>query len=278
MKKRIFFAILLIIGAAILGRNMNSNDNDTVDSGDGEGREEIHQSFQLAPGAEVEVRGINGSVEIVTADTQTAEVEIVRSARTKRDLRGDRLIIEHTPDNLVVRSENNSRRFWRWLTGGGSVQQQVRLTVPRRVRLDARGVNGPVTVGEIEGEARVSGINGRVELASIAGHADVSGISGPTRIGIAQLDDEGLDIKGNNGNIEVRLKSIVNADVNVKGHNGRLDFNVPNVSVQEGTKRSIKRARIGAGGAPIDVKGVNGNIRFESLDAVTSAPAPVPAQ
>lgn len=268
MKKRIFFALLLIIGAAVFGRYMAHRDDAPASVRvDGEGHEEIHESFALTPGAEVEVRGINGSVEITTADTATAEVHIVRTARAKSELDNQRVYIEHEPERLVVRSEGGSGGFLGWLWGNSSVRQQVKMTVPRRVRLDARGVNGSVTVGEIEGAARVSGINGRVELASVAGHADVSGINGATKIGVAQLDDEGLDIKGNNGSVVVRLNSVVGADVNVKGHRGRVEFSVPNVSIEERTRRSVKRARIGAGGAPIQVKGVNGNIKFETLDS-----------
>src|SRR5437764_14566843 len=73
-----------------------------------------------------------------------------------------------------------------------------------------------------------------------------------------------MEIKGVNGNIEVRLKENIDADIDVKGNNGGLSLNVPNVTMQERENFSNMRARLGRGGAPIDIKGVNGQIRFES--------------
>ena len=47
-------------------------------------------------------------------------------------------------------------------------------------------------------------------------------------------------------------------------------MNVPNVTMQERQNFSNLRARLGSGGSPIEIKGVNGNVRFES-DAPAAA-------
>ena len=57
-------------------------------------KEEINQTYQLAPGARVDVSGINGRVEVETSNSNTAEVHIIRSARTKEDLQYHKSIIE----------------------------------------------------------------------------------------------------------------------------------------------------------------------------------------
>jgi hypothetical protein len=49
----------------------------------------------------------------------------------------------------------------------------------------------------------------------------------------------------------------------VKGNNGGLTLNVPNVTMQEREGHSNMRARLGAGGSRIEIRGVNGQIRFE---------------
>ena len=51
-------------------------------------RDEINRTYQLAPGAQVEVSSIRGPVEIVNTDSATAEVQIIRTARTRADLAG----------------------------------------------------------------------------------------------------------------------------------------------------------------------------------------------
>ncbi|HYH86375.1 MAG TPA: hypothetical protein VEX60_13060, partial [Pyrinomonadaceae bacterium] len=65
MKGRIFVVVILVVAAAFAGRWMTRTRNNSEMSS----REETRQSFRLDAGARVEVRGINGSVEINTAET-----------------------------------------------------------------------------------------------------------------------------------------------------------------------------------------------------------------
>src|SRR5438132_5610870 len=52
----------------------------------GEMREEIHQSYELSPGARVEVSGINGAFKVETLDSKAAEVYIERTGKTREAL------------------------------------------------------------------------------------------------------------------------------------------------------------------------------------------------
>src|SRR4051812_20157692 len=158
MKCRVFFAVVLVIAAALAGRwvtRMNSPHTS--------GRDMTHKTFTLDAGAHVEVRGINGSVEVKTADTDTADVQVVRITDDADALEYSKVNIEGSASSLVVSCENSGGHgFWRWLWGGNNVRQEVTLTLPRRVELLTKGVNGPVSVGEIEGPVAVEGVNGRV--------------------------------------------------------------------------------------------------------------------
>ncbi|HYY98026.1 MAG TPA: hypothetical protein VE642_05505 [Pyrinomonadaceae bacterium] len=269
MKGRLFVAVILVIAAAIAGRWVTrSNSPHAAD-----GREETRKTFRLDAGARVEVRGVNGAVEVKTADTDTADVSVVRTGSAEA-LEHSALSIEGSPSSLVVSCENHGggRGFWRWLWGAGNVRQDVTLVVPRRIELLARGINGPVRVGEVEGPVSVEGVNGNVEVAGSSGRVAMKGVYGQVKFTVARLGDEGMEIKGVNGNVEVRLKEQVNADIDVKGNNGGLTLNVPNVTMQERESFSNMRARLGSGGALIDIKGVNGRIRFESDARASSAP------
>src|SRR5256714_36144 len=261
MKCRIFLVVLLVLAAAFAGRWVTRMRSPHVSK-----QEETRQTVRLEPGAHVEVRGINGSVEITTAETDTAEVYILRTASSPDDLEYNRVMVDASASGLVVRGENDGgRSFWRWLWGGGGhVKQEVTLALPRRVELLTKGINGPVRVGEVEGSVAVEGVNGRVEVAQCFGHSEIKGVNGNVKFGVAQLGAQGMEIKGVNGTIEVRLKENIDADIEVKGNNGGLSLNVPNVTMQERENFSNMRARLGRGGAPIDIKGVNGQIRFES--------------
>jgi hypothetical protein len=270
MKCRIFVAAVLVIAAAFAGRWVTRST--TGGSPNAGGSEVTRKTFTLDAGARVEVRGVNGPVEIKTADTDTAEVQVIRTGSAEA-LENSNLTIEGSASSLVVSCENNDGGlgFFRWLWGGGggSVRQEVTLTLPRRVDLLTQGVNGPVRVGEVEGPVTVEGVNGRVEVAGASEHVSVNGVNGQVKFAVARLGSEGVDINGINGNVEIRFRELVNADVEVNGNHGGVTLNAPNVTMQERVSRSGMRARLGAGGARIGVNGVNGQIRFES-DATAS--------
>src|SRR5918911_1243371 len=76
---------LLVFALAPLAAGAQKHYNEEGDRSFSE-RDEFNQTYTLAAGARVEVRGINGTVEIETASGATAEVHIVRSARNREDL------------------------------------------------------------------------------------------------------------------------------------------------------------------------------------------------
>lgn len=219
-------------------------------------RDEMRRSVRLGAGATVEVRGINGAVQVETSETDTAEILIVRSARTRENLEHRRVSIEASEGRLVVRGENDNERD----SSRAEVRQRVTLRLPRRITMNVRGVNGHVTLGEIEGSVQVSGVNGRVEIRGATGAAEVSGVNGAVTLVVARLGERGLDVSGVNGDVELQLDAGTNADLSGTGVNGQIDSRLSNVAVESGLSRGTIRARIGAGGAPIRVSGINGRL------------------
>jgi hypothetical protein len=223
-------------------------------------KEEINQTYQLAPGAKVDVSGINGSVEIETSNSNAAEVHIIRSARTKEDLQYHKIIIEPSANSLVIRGENNKEREREGRNR--DVRHQVLLKLPRQIQLGASGVNGRVTVGEIDGPINISGINGRVEVAQAAGYSTLSGINGRVKVTLTQMNERGVSISGINGGVELAFTDSLNADLDVSGINGSVDAADFPMTIQGKMERHSFRAKIGSGGAPINVSGVNGKVRI----------------
>lgn len=269
MKGRIFFAVLLVLVALFAGRYMRRTGNAGTSN-----REETRQTQRLDAGARVEVRGINGEVEVRTADTDTAEVRVVRTG----DLEYGKVNVELSPSGVVVRGEHTAARgFWRWLEGGGQVRQQVTLTVPRRVEVMASGINDNVEVGEVQGPVTVESINGRVSIAQTSGHFAARRVNGGIKVGVAGLADGGMELSRVNGNVEVRLLESLNADIEASRHNGRLTLDVPNVTAQEREGRRRSHVRLGSGGTPINLNRVNGDIRFAATGWTADAPPAVAA-
>ena len=233
-------------------------------------REEIRQSYELSPGARVELIGLNGAVKIETSDSSTAEVYVERTASTQESLDRRKVIVEADANNLRIRGEKSDSGFFSRFFGS-SAAEKVTLKLPRQIALFAKGVNGAFVTSDIEGPVEVKGINGRVQIGSAVGRATFKGINGSMVIGLKKLDQDGVSLSGINGNIELQLASDVNADFDARGMNGRVISDLPNVEIDK-TKRGSYWARIGTGGTGITAKGINGNIRF-TRGSMSAAPA-----
>ena len=267
MKKRLIALSTLALMSLAVAQPIFGNDSfgqdsqrhrERSDDRDFSERDEINQTYQLSAGARVEVRGINGAVDIETASGSTAEVHIVRTARSREDLNYHKIIIEPTANSLVVRGEKERDHE----SGEHAVRQRVTLKLPRQVDLTASGINGRTTVGEIDGPVKLSGINGRVDVAQALGYSDISGINGHVQVNIARLSERGIHVSGVNGGVELRFSEELNADLEVSGINGSVNTDVANVMVIGKISRQNFRAKIGAGGTPIVVTGINGSLKL----------------
>lgn len=224
-------------------------------------KQEVRQSYKLAPGTKVDVSGINGLLQIETSETDTAEIHLVRSARNEADFNERTVVLEQKGNSLVVRIRNNRERsFWAMLSSRHPERQQAYLKLPRQIDLDVSGINGKTEIGEIGGRVELSGMNGPIKVARATGGFDLSGANGNIEVTLAQLT-KGVEVRGVNGTLDLRFVGEVNADVEVHGVNGNINPELPNLSVKE-QKRGRLEARIGKGGTAIEVSGVNGNINF----------------
>ena len=276
-------------------------------------RDEINKSYQLAPGARVEVSSIRGPVEIVNTDSATAEVQIIRSARTRADLEYHKIEIEQTANSLVVKGveERGDRR-----SQNIQVDHHVKLKLPRRIDLAVTSVSGSVKIGDVDGQTvvtsvsgsanignvsnklnvtsisgsanignvgnalHVTSISGNVEVGDVGADARVTSVSGDLRLGqvngslevtsisgglnatLMNLSAQGIHVRSISGSVEIAFKSDVNADFDANNVSGQVHLDVPNVT-RHGEKDSPHvRARIGAGGTPISITSVSGNIRL----------------
>jgi len=279
--KRLIILIVLVALAAIAGVVVRSSSGKgTVAEIRGlvshevadEVREEVRQNYELAPGARVELGGINGPVTIETSDTRTAEVYIQRTASSQEALSRRKIEIQADANRLRITGETTDHNFFAKLFGS-KASERVTLKLPRQISLYAKGVNGAFVAGELDGAIDIGGINGKVHVANASGSATLKGINGNVVFGMKRIEAEGVNLSGINGNIELQLPADLNADFDAKGMNGRVIADIPNVSIDK-IKRGNYWARIGSGGNGITAKGINGNIRLTTVTPSTpSTPA-----
>ena len=274
--KRIVILILLVVLAGLAGVVVRSSSGREIrglvaQCASGDVRDEIRQTYELAPGARVDVGGINGPVKIETSDTKTAEVYIERTASSQEALDRRKINIEADGNRLSIRGETTQHNFFAKLFGSRA-SEKVTLKLPRQISLVAKGVNGAVVVGEIAGAIELSGINGKVQVANAAGSATLKGINGSVTVGLKSVATNGIELSGINGNIELQLPADLNADFEAHGMNGRVTADFPNVLIDK-SRHGNYSARIGSGGSEISAKGINGNIRLTSTTTPAASPA-----
>ena len=274
--KRIVVVVLLIVIAGIAGvvRSHSKSghfvsfaSHNSVD----QVRDEIRQTYQLEPGATVEVAGINGAVRVETSDIKTADIYIERKAESKEALDHRKITIEATAGSLTIRSEKGDSGFFGRLFGSNS-SEQVTLKLPRQISLQTKGVNGAVTVGEIEGSVEVRGVNGRVQIAGAKGTAAFKGVNGNITVGLKEISADGITLGGVNGNIDLQLPQGLNADFEATGINGSVSSSLSDVSIEK-DRHGKYSGRIGNGGSQgITAKGINGNIRLTRAALASASP------
>ena len=268
---------------------------ETAQRGDFQERDEFNQTYQLTPGTRVEVSSIRGRVEITNSDTTSAQVQIIRTARTPADLEYHKIEVRHEGNSLVVRGvqEPEDRR-------GRNIQvnHQVILKLPRSIDLAVSSVSGSLKAGDVDGQtsvnsisgsarlgnvggklqvssvsgsleagnvgadARVNSVSGNVRLGQVNGSLDVTSVSGALDTVLLSLSPQGINIRSVSGSVEIAFKSDVNADFSAEHVSGEVYLDVPNVTRDTETKSPNVRARIGAGGTPITISSVSGNIRL----------------
>jgi len=268
---------------------------ETAQRSDFRERDEFNQTYQLPPGARVDVSSIRGPVEITSGDSATAEVKIVRAARTRADLEYHKVAVEQSGGGLVIRGiqEPEGRRH-----RNIQVNHYVVLKLPRRVDLSITSISGGINVANIDGETVVKSISGSAEFGNIGGRLEITSISGSVQVGniggdarvksisgdlrlgqvngalevqsvsggvnatLSSLSPEGIQIKSVSGSIEMAFKNEVNADFRAESFSGRVHLDMPNVARDSETREPNVRARIGSGGTPITIFSVSGNVRL----------------
>ena len=220
-------------------------------------RDELRRNFQLSPGARVEVSSIRGPVDIETSDTNSAEVYVLRTARSREDLNFHKISVEGTTSSLAVRGVGEGEE-----QSNARVRHRVVLKVPRQVELLVSSINGRVRIGEIDGSLKLRSINGGAQVARATRHAEISSINGGVTVTLARLDEQGVRVRSINGGIDLRFADELNADVEVSHYNGGVHADLLNVTMQSRSDKSHFRARIGSGGIPITISNVNGGVRL----------------
>jgi Putative adhesin len=217
-------------------------------------RGEINKTYQLSPDARVEISGVEGPVEVETTDGGVAEIHLVRMARTQADYDCDKIDIQHTPGNLVLRHQQDKQ------CQIIHARESLKLVVPRSANLSFKQIEGELNIGVTDGVLRLDSIEGFVKVAK-AQSAEIRSLEKGLSLSVARLDAQGINISQVEGSVELGLSSDVNADLSISAYSGDIKTEIPDAQASNSGRKGYK-ARIGSGGANISISHIEGDIRI----------------
>lgn len=225
---------------------------------------------RLAPGQELEVRGVNGRVRVEAASGPEAEVLATKTGRRSDPADVDIVVVPHDGGvTLCAVYPAVNERENECLPGGGGrnnthnndVKVEWTVRLPDGVNLSAHSVNGDVTVRDVTGEVYASTVNGDVDV-STRGVAEASTVNGSIRAALGRADWTGtMRFHTVNGGITLEVPGNLAADIEAKTVNGSIDTDFP-ITVRGRFGSRTLRGTIGAGGRDLEIETVNGSIRL----------------
>jgi len=243
-----------------------------------EGRpDEFHWSGRVAPGAAVEIKGINGDIraEPATGD----EVQVVAAKRSRRsDVNSVTVkVVEHAGGVTICaiypneNSDNpNTCEPGPGGQGNSSAKINVRdndvrvdfiVRVPPHIGFIGRTINGEIGATSLASNVVSRTVNGSIKI-STSGYAEATTINGEIS---AKLGDanwpQTLVFTTINGGINLDLPSNANTERKAETLNGSITSDFP-LNMNSLTSRRRISGRIGVGGRELILKTLNGSINL----------------
>jgi hypothetical protein len=222
-------------------------------------RGEIRKTYKLAPGANVEVSGIEGSVVVETTTGDTAELHWIRQARTQNDFDCETISIEHSPKSLVIEHQTKKDKQCKII----QASEQMKLLVPRSVNLKFSNIEGDFSSGATDGFLELKNIEGAVQIEQ-AQSAEISSVESDLSLNVAQVGSRGINIHNIEGAVELGIAKNLNADLIGSDKLENIQINIPNVQTSAFDRKNY-RLRIGAGGAGISISNIEGGVKVRGF-------------
>lgn len=224
-------------------------------------------SGALAAGRELDVKGINGDIDVTGVSGRTVTVKAVR-----RGVKSDPSSVEIrvVPDGeglticAVYPGQDGDGCDIRGTSGRqpeNDVTVHFTVQVPADVKLEAATVNGAVRARGLQADAEVTSVNGDVSVAT-SGVAEASTVNGNVRLELGRATWDGeIEAKTVNGQVMVVMPEPKNLSVAASTLNGDFETDFP-ITLTGKVSRKNVRGTIGDGGPKLEMSSVNGALEL----------------
>ena len=255
--------------------------------------ETSHETYQVEPGSQFELRNRNGDVSI--QQWHRAYVEVTAEKKTRWGGNLEDVTINVTHDDGVMRVETID------LVEHSKVSVSYHIQVPAEIlvthvstsngkieieetqgditvktsngkieieevtgNIQAKTSNGDIDIKEIAGYVSAETSNGSVEIKEVTGLGNIKTSNGSIKAEIPAIRDD-VQIKTSNGSVKLFLSPQLNATVEMKTSNGKIALHDLEIIAKEISTTSLT-GKIGEGEHNLSVKTSNGKIDLHNLE------------
>jgi hypothetical protein len=236
-----------------------------------EKREDQRWLFRLAPGATLEIKGVNGGITAEPASGPDVEVFARKRGRRDDPKRVSVELVETAGGGMVIcavypspdtkPNECRPGREGRMNVRNNDVVVEFALKVPEGVSFVGRTVNGTIKAERLARNVEGYTVNGGVRIAC-DGYARAETVNGSIHAALGKANwREPVAFKAVNGSVTVSLPNDADVDIRAETVNGGIsaEFTLTNA-----TRTSHRRlsGTLGRGGRELLAKTVNGSVRL----------------
>jgi hypothetical protein len=227
---------------------------------------EWRKTYELAPGGRVEIRNVNGRIEVQPSTGNSVEIVALKSARAgtteaAKEALG-RIEIIDSSSGGTIRVETKVPRGGQMFHMGGT---EVRYTakVPAGATVDFSTVNGGIELIGLNGRIKTETTNGGIVARDVGGPIEATTTNGGVDVEVTRIGEEGVKLGCTNGGIKLRLPHDARGTISASVTNGGISTEGLSLETTESSRRRLE-ARLNGGGPPIRLEGTNGGIRLAS--------------
>ena len=268
--------------------------------------DKYEKCFQVSQSAKVNLSNSRGSVEILSSEDGTIQVNAVKNAHTGD---GNRTGIEisQEADGTVRVATRFPESGWNWLFGSRACIVDYIVKVPHACSLkvnnisstlyvkgiegacDVKSVSGDIDLHDLHGPLHIHTISGEIEGENIAGPLDLETISGDMTLKGAslpsidartvsgslhaqtQLSDGPYHFRSISGDVHLTLPPMTRCTAELHTVSGNLISAFPMQGYLHG--HGNQTINVQGGGVNLSLNSVSGNLSLDSNEEIPPAPA-----
>ena len=215
----------------------------------------ITRTYALNSGASFKAHIVSGNVTVVGSDdAEETIVKVVKRGGSVQERTATQVLAGESDEGVMLVSPG----------AGGRVNVSYEITVPREglSKLELSAQKGDINVNGFDGDLELNVTNGNVTVATTNGKVRSRVVNGKTSVAYTGRHEEAQEFSVVNGDLEVSLPGEPEVDLKAASTNGRVEVDGALPLRAERGGRKVE-AELGGGGAALNVKTVNGNIRIK---------------